>query len=342
VRILLVNHEFSMSGAAVMLLDLADVLQQQGHSLAVGPMDPMPGPMRTEYERRGIPIHESVKGSSFDMMIANTLSSAPAVFGLSRALPTLWWLHETAIALDLLARNPAWREAFDLAHRIVTPSAWIRDNVFRSYLYQRLPDDVVVVPNGIRQRPVTAADPRSRRWRIVCCGTVHIAKRQGDLIAALARLGRADVELILVGLDIALPDDARQIVEVAPERYRLLGQRPREEALGWIASADAVALVSHSENHALSLGEAAFAGVPVLLSDLPVFEEQGWRHGENCLMHPVGNVPMLADNIDFLLGNDDERQRLAKAGARMRRRYDFDVFAARMSEVIASLAAGRV
>jgi len=336
-RILLVNHEYSMSGAAVMLLDLADLLLGQGHRINVTSLNREDGPMRAEYERRGIPETFPVDVAGIDLVIVNTLPAAPAVIALAPRVRTIWWIHESEVGLVLLLQAPEWQEAFDNAHRIVFPSHRMRDHAYRSFHYKRRPENIVVIPNGLRLETPLAVEEKSRPWRIVCVGTVHGVKRQGDIIEALERLGRNDIEFVMVGFLFNLPENAERAVAAAPERYRVLGQRPHAETLGWIASADIVAQVSEGESHALSLGEAAHMGKPLILSDIPVFTEQGWRHGHNCLMQPIGNVAMIAANLSFLMENAEERQRLAKASYRMRKDYRYDVFANRMLELISGV-----
>ena len=336
-HILLVNHEFSMSGAAVMLLDLADILLEQGHALSVAAINREDGPLRAEYAKRGIAEVFPIDPGAVDLVIANTLSAAPAVIALAPLRRTIWWIHESEVGLSLLLQSPEWQEAFDNAHRIVFPSQRMRDHAYRSFHYKRRPENVVVVPNGLRPTAPEPVEEKNLPWRIVCVGTVHAVKRQSDIVLALHLLGRQDIEFIAVGMFFSMSDEARAIVDAAPERYRLLGQRPNPETLGWIASADVVVQPSEGESHALSLGEAALLGKPLVMSDLPVFTEQGWRHGHNCLMQPIGNAAMLATNIAYMLDHEDERRRLARASYRMARTYRHDVFRNRMLELIAGV-----
>ena len=340
-RILLVNHEYSMSGAAVMLLELADLLLAQGHGISVAAMNREDGPMRAEYARRGVAEVYPIEVEGFDLAIVNTLPAAPAVIALAPRVRTIWWIHESEVGLKLLLAAPEWQEAFDNAHRIVFPSQRMRDHAYRSFHYKRRPENVVVIANGLRMETPLAVEEKTLPWRIVCVGTVHAVKRQGDVVEALHRLGRDDVEFVMVGLQFNLPEGAQAIVDATPGRYRLLGQRSRAEALGWIASADVVVQVSEGESHALALGEAAHLAKPLVLSDLAVFVEQGWRHGHNCLMQPIGNVAMIAANLAFLLDQAEERRRLAKAAYRMRNSYRHDAFCNRMLELISGAAARR-
>ena len=340
-RIVLVSHEYSMSGAAVMLLDLAAMLQEAGHTVSISAMNPQDGPMRSAFLERGVAEVHPIEVGEVDLAIVNTLPAAPAVIALAPQVRTIWWIHESEVGLELLLKMPEWLPAFDLAHRIVFPSQRMRDHAYRSFHYKRRPENVLVIANGMRtDKPVAEVEAKSRPWRIACVGTVHTVKRQGDLVQAIDLLGRDDIELVMAGLHVTLQDTGEAIAAADPARYRLLGQRPHEETLGWIASADIMAQPSQGESHSLALGEAARFGKPLVLSDLPVFIEQGWRHGHNCLMQPVGNIEMLAANIAFLLDHEGERKRLAKASARMRAGYRYESFANRFLELIAAVKPG--
>ena len=237
-RILLVNHQFIMSGAAVMLSQIADILLADGHDISVATLDSTEGPMAQPYRDRGIPLLRDFKLRGYDLVIANTLLAARIVVQTEPAIPTIWWIRETEYGLKLLEKNPEWRKAFDMASRIVFPGATMRDNVFQSFLYKRRPDEVLIVPNGLDlPKPPPKVERNKRKYRIVNVGTMDRRKRQLDLIRAVDILDRDDIELVLIRLDGDLQNDAKKVALADPKRYHMLDQRSREETYGWIASA---------------------------------------------------------------------------------------------------------
>ncbi|MGE3621808.1 MAG: glycosyltransferase family 4 protein, partial [Acidimicrobiia bacterium] len=124
-----------------------------------------------------------------------------------------------------------------------------------------------VVPWGIRAEPVPADEVAAVRARhglarpyVLFVGTVEPRKNLDRLVAAFAELGRADVELVLVGPDgwgdgLTLPATARRLGPV-PDRVR--------DALH--AGAAAVAYPSQREGFGLPVLEAMAQGAPVVTS----------------------------------------------------------------------------
>jgi len=139
---------------------------------------------------------------------------------------------------------------------------------------------------------------------------------------------RESVLAELPGLGLAL---GRDVVE--------LGTVPDEEMPGWYAAADALAFPSTKEGFGLAVLEAMSAGLPVVTSDLPAFQEY-LRGGVDVLMVPVGDEPALAAALVTLLRDDRVREGLRAAGARVARRFTWPAAAAEHASLYAELAAG--
>jgi glycosyltransferase involved in cell wall biosynthesis len=114
---------------------------------------------------------------------------------------------------------------------------------------------------------------------------------------------------------------------------RVLG---RVDALGALYR-DATALVmpSYLEGFGFPPLEAALAGTPSIVSDLPVFAE---TLGDAALKVPVGDERALADALLRLERDDALRQRLARAAHERARRLTWDETARRLHEVLRSVA----
>jgi glycosyltransferase-like protein len=93
----------------------------------------------------------------------------------------------------------------------------------------------------------------------------------------------------------------------------LVGTVPDREMAAWYAAADVLAFPSTKEGFGLAALEAMSAGLPVVVSDLPVFRE--WLVPEqDALMVPAGDPPALAAALARVLTTPAERDRLATAG----------------------------
>jgi glycosyltransferase involved in cell wall biosynthesis len=337
-RILLVNHEFTTSGASVNLLAIADHLVRSGHDCSVVPSRPSTGPIEAEYRRRGIPILQQVSFPTFAVAICNTLQTG---FVLSMAAPhtrTVWWIREAESGLEYILQRPAIVRAFRDARIIVLQHEHHRDNVYRSFLYRRPPETVLIVPNGFRIPRDGPVAPKTRPIRVIAVGSIYELKRQGDLIRAVHSLGRPDIECVIIGRMHELGEEERRIAAAAPDQFRLLGELPREEVLAWMRSAEICCLPSRSESQSNILFEAALTGSSLVASDLPTHRGI-WRDGENALLHRVGDVGALARAISRLATDPELRRRLAAAAAATASEFTEERLFANVDRVLAAACA---
>ena len=122
-----------------------------------------------------------------------------------------------------------------------------------------------------------------------------------------------------VGLDLG-----RDIVE--------LGTVDDEELPHWYRAADALAFPSTKEGWGLAILEAQAAGLPVVSSDLPVFNEF-LTEGVDAVMVPVGDAPALAAAMREVVEDAQLRTRLANNGHAVAQRYGWAQSAARHAEI---------
>jgi glycosyltransferase involved in cell wall biosynthesis len=337
-RILLVNHEFTMSGAALNLLKIADHLVRSGHECSVFPGRPSSGPIEAEYTRRGIPILEKVVFPEFAAMICNTIHVGPLVTRAAPYTRTIWWIREAESGLEYLLTRPMIAAAFRDASIVVVQHEHQRDNVYRSFLYPRDPATVVVVPNGFR---ITRAGPtaaKTRPIRVIAVGSIYELKRQGDLIRAVDALGRPDIDCAFVGRRIALGEEEQRIAAAAPDRFQFLGELPIDETLAWLRSSDICCLPSRSESQSNTLFEAALTGNALVATDLPTYRGI-WSDGENALLHPIGDVDALARAIARLADDAPLRRRLADAAAKKAAQFTEERLFANVDRVLAAACA---
>ena len=78
-------------------------------------------------------------------------------------------------------------------------------------------------------------------------------------------------------------------------------------------AADVMAFPSAREGFGLVVLEAQAAGLPAVVSDLPVLREF-LADGRDCRMVPVGDVPGLAAALAEVMGDEGLRARLIEGG----------------------------
>ena len=335
-KILLLNHEYTLTGSTLLLLRLAEHLRRSGHGIGVSAALPASGPIEQLYRQHGFAVLEPSAATDFDLAICNTIMTAPQLIDLSARMKTIWWIHEGSVGLEHLLREPARREAFARANVVIFPIEHLRDTIYRSFIYALEPSRFVVIPYGIP--PIAASQERAAggEFRVVSVGSVYPRKRHEDLIRAMTLYPDLSARCVIAGPFYTLPEDCMQIINADPDRFELTGELEHEAVIELLASADVFCLPSSSEVMPVTTFEAAMLEKPMVLSDLSVYEGF-WRHGHNCLLHPVGAIGMLAQSIAMLATNPELRLRLAAAARRTAAPFTEAAFCARFDAVLNGL-----
>jgi len=333
-RIVLVNHEFTITGASLVLFRLALRLRDAGHLVSVLPGVGQSGPMRARFEAEGIPLVAPAALREADLVIANTVCTGDYLLQAPDEVKTIWFLHEAEIGLRVIMAKPELKKAFARADAVVFQSAHQRE-VYRPFTYALPPEKFHVIANGIERLAPAAVAEKARALRIVQVGNVDGGKRTGDLIRAVAKSG-LDAGCVICGRFFSLEQAAIAVVAARPRQFHFTGEVEPQVALGWVQSADIYCLTSSSETQALSVMEAARLGRALLLTDLPCYEGV-FRHGQNCLMVPVGHVEMLALSLRMYAASEALRREMGAAARLSVRHFTPEAFFSRFGALISAL-----
>lgn len=251
--------------------------------------------------------------------------------GLKRIyeLPIAYWGTSHTLLEQEAERLPGWRAtlgAFEggeekatrkeaelrLAEMVVCPSRFVIDS---------LPGwargkTVVLAPFGSPEAALkseSARDGRSRPLRVLFVGSLSQRKGLGDLFAAMKRLQRSDVELVVMGSLVApLPFYRRELPDFIYEPPRAHG-----EVLALMQSCDVLVLPSIVEGRALVLQEAMSQGVPLVITantgGADLIEQ-----GRTGFLVPIRDPAAIARALDWMADHREETAamgRLAKAKA---------------------------
>ena len=315
-RVLFVIHELSLNGAVTTLVSQVRHLVRAGAIVTVvtPKLEGAASALREDILAAGATLVTETTTDEHDVAVGCTIFAAEALAGMVGRLPLVWRIHEGRAGAQHVLTNQKAVALLNAVDKLVFPSRGAVDRIWASLLSGLPPGRVAVVPPLLPPpEPGDAAPKAAGRKRVLCVGSIQPRKRQGDLVRAMAIFGpTAPVECVLVGERVQLDPPADAIVAAHPERFVLPGALPPEEVQRLYRSADIFALPSGDESLAQTPIQAAWHGVPVVLSDLECYDGV-WKHGVNALLHPVGEVELLAWYLRMLIASPAMGQKLAKA-----------------------------
>ena len=175
---------------------------------------------------------------------------------------------------------------------------------------------------------VVSGDAGPGRWPMTRLWLDNLANKSWDkgtvdLLDAAERLWERGASFVLVLAGPELRSFSRRWARLRfPERVVNLGELFDEERRDFFAAIDVFALPSYVESFGVTSLEAALNGAAVVAYDHGGPGEI-FRHGNNALLAPVGNVDILTQLIGVLTTNVSERVRLAEAACRLASGYSW-------------------
>lgn len=211
---------------------------------------------------------------------------------------------------------PALLRVRDRADAVVVPSRSVAESCI-AHGFRR--DRLHVVPWGSRPvaPPADGGDALRRRLGlrgryVLFVGTLEPRKGLPVLVDAMARLGRPDLTLVVVGPTGWGPEDLARTGAVPGPVVRT-GFLPEAELVALRAGAAVCCAPSWAEGFGLPALEALAAGAPLVTSAGTALEEVT---GDAAVLVPVGRSDLLADALRSVLDDADLAAALRLAGPR--------------------------
>lgn len=331
-------------GAERGALDIAEMLRDEGASVAVLALDDRPGHGREVAARRGLqwstePVPwvggRVQKGTSLVRAIRALRALRPDAIIASTNLPNvvcgLTWRAtgaKTAVWRQCDVNGTTrfgtrlFRHALHTTPLVVTSAAHARTWLAASYGLE--PARVRVIPSVAHLEP---ARESGTAWRIrldlsrealVCCMLAHL--HAGKDHATLLRAWRIVADeldgnrptLLLAGRDAATEDAVKALaydLELG-DRVRFLGEV--DDVGGLLEACDLAVFCSHGELFPRGVIEPMSAGLPVVATDLPGTRE-ALGSADRTTLVPASDPHALADAILRYAGDPELRRRIGDA-----------------------------
>ena len=255
--------------------------------------------------------------------LAAEASFAVPVVAVHHSCVATWWeaVHGTELPADFAWRTALVRAGLHKADAVVTPTGAFGEIVRRRY---DLPEAPRTVHNGRARLAVQAGAPHD---------FVFTAGRLWDEGKNLATVDAAASGLA-VPVRAAGPLKGPNGAEVIFDNLHCLGQIGEAELSGWLSARPVFVSAALYEPFGLAVLEAAAAGCPLILSDIPTFRE---------LWDGVATFVAPRDERGFtraiaaLVGDDFERAVMGKSAADRAARFTPDAMAAQMASLYRGL-----
>ena len=258
---------------------------------------------------------------------------------------------ESYSALDRFRQRRWVSLAVRLADRIVAVSETTRRDL--SALFPEAARKTVVIPPGVEDRFFAEwgrRDEQRVRDRysldgryLLALGSFHPRKNLPNLVEAYDRFRSENPgRILLLIAGRGGRDSGRLLSRIVRSPFRreilLSGYVPREDLPALYAGADLLVFPSLYEGFGIPALEAMAVGTPVLVSDLPVFEEVC---GAAALRFNPEDPDSIARGIALSLQEEPERAERIRQGAERARRFRWEDSARRLRDLFRETAEER-
>jgi 1,2-diacylglycerol-3-alpha-glucose alpha-1,2-glucosyltransferase len=206
------------------------------------------------------------------------------------------------------------------------------------------------IPNGISREAFVRDDIRGQRFRerigvgederLVVTVGLRIPRKGVDTfvnVAAKLMKHRQDVRFVWVGASEVLLEDALDMTP--PGNVLFPGHVPFEEIVGAYSAADVFMFPTRAESYGNVMLEAASCGCPLLIRDIPVYED--WVvDGKHCLK--ATNDDDFARKLEMLLDDAPLRSRMIEGAGELADDHDIRKTSKMLKELYEELAEGRL
>lgn len=190
--------------------------------------------------------------------------------------------------------------------------------------------------HGLKRRPVTVHNGRAPLVlpNLAQHDCAFTAGRLWDKGKNVATLDRATAKLA-IPLYAAGPTRGPNGDSIHLENARAVGSLDEQQMGRWLAARPVFVSAAVYEPFGLAVLEAAAAGCPLVLSDIPTFREL-W-HGVAAFVDPM-DADAFAETISLIVGDDFARAEMGRLAQERASRFTVEAMAAKMASIYRELA----
>ena len=347
-KILVITHSYALNGAAALLKSAMSYWTQSlGWEVDALVDDKNFIEHGDELSSIGVsPIKDASLKTNYQFVLINTfidIQYASLFFG---KIPTALWMHEGASIIHHFSGQPLELiKLFSKPNLLIFQTTWQAHDVFRSFIYHLPKEKIAIVPNGVDvvvPQKIAVKTPLSTTHKIINIGSLSPRKRQFDLSAATINLSKKySIHCSFIG-DLEHQDlfseAERRYLNDFPDTLHWLGPLNHENTMQALSQADIFCFPSSDESFPLAPIEAALLNVPLILSELPMYDGIGWVDGLNCLKFPVGNIALLEASIEKLILDPSLRQNLTANAYKLAKSFSHEKFLNNLTDALLRLA----
>ena len=264
-------------------------------------------------------------------------------------LPIAYWETRQRLLGEEAERWPVWAQTLggaikdspeklarktrelELADVVVGPGSFVMDSLPDWAADKMRIESPFGSPAGGLRSSLPRPEAAGRPLRVLFVGSMGQRKGLADLFAALRLVGSRNVELVVLGSELAPTTFYRD--QLADFRYE--PTRSHAGVLELMASCDVFCLPSLVEGRALVMQEAMSQGLPVIITpntggaDLVV-------PGETGFLVPIRSPEAIAEAIDWFASHRGELPRMARAARQHAATYTWRAYGDRVSAGVAA------
>lgn len=341
-KILLITHDFSLTGAPLMLYYAAEILKKNGYGVTV--YSRSDGPLKHDYlsNRISISIFSNYDFSDYEMkhyfsgyhmILANTV----VLFGLVEKIekveiPVMWWIHEEDNVYEeyQIRELPRYNRlsVYCVSKRAV--------NSYEKYSGNRDVKQLVYgIPNEIYSKQENC---KGYGKKMIYAIIGYVSKRKGhDIFIASVEKNwdrwKDNAEFWVIGI---ITESQRKEME-ATGKVRVFGSMDHSDLIKIYSEIDVVVCPSRNDPMPVVLAEAMMNKKICIASDMTGTAEKIVPY-ENGLICRAGDVDSLSEQIDWSLEHNEQLESMGERAYEVyRQNFSQEQFKKNLFQIVDSI-----